>query len=43
MEMFFEGVQESWRRYRRMDQVIVVVMLEFSQGLGEVLEVFRDH
>lgn len=41
--MVFEGVQESWRRYRRMDQVIVVVMLEFSQGLGEVLEVFRDH
>lgn len=43
MEMVFEGVQESWRRYCRMDQVIVVVMLEFSQGLGEVLEVFRDH
>lgn len=36
MEMVFEGVQESWRRYRRMDQVIVVVMLEFSQGLGEL-------
>lgn len=36
MEMVFEGVQESWRRYRRMDQVIVVVMLGSWRGSGSV-------